>query len=251
MQITTRKPTLGDILNNETSYPYSLDDFATFLDQTYCLENLEFYLAVRRYTYYAYNFYNYSSSPLSSSVGSIESDSLLESPLLSVVDPALTFYDDDASLRGDAPAHLDFLKQKLHELITTFILPSSLKEVNIPAEIRDDLLTNVFQYNNYHPSIFDQVKDHIYELMESSSFNQFLIDAGNVELRMSSESESCHEDSDHSSVSGSKDASTKNNNQSKSNKHMRRFSGLKLKEKYKKLLKTTNTSSKSRNSLLL
>jgi len=247
----TRKPTLGDILNNETSYPYSLDDFATFLDQTYCLENLEFYLAVRRYTYYAYNFYNYSSSPLSS-IGSIESDSILDSPsLLSVVDPALTYYYDDASLRGDAPAHLDFLKQKLHELITTFILPNSPKEVNIPAEIRDDLLTNVFQYSNYHPSIFDQVKDHIYELMESSSFTQFLIEAGNVELRMSSESESGQEDSDHSSVSGSKGASTNNNNKSKSNKHTRRFSGLKLKEKYRKLLKTTNTSSKSRNSLLL
>ncbi|CAG8654670.1 699_t:CDS:2 [Funneliformis mosseae] len=223
--ITTRKPTLGDILNNETSYPYSLDDFATFLDQTYCLENLEFYLALRRYTYYACNFYNYSSSPMSNIV---ESDSFFESTsLLSVVDPALTYYDDDASLRGDAPAHLDFLKQKLHELITTFIIPNSPKEVNIPAETRDYLLTNVFQYNNYHPSIFDQVKDQIFELMESSSFTQFLIEAGNVELRMSSESESCQEDSDHSSsVLGGKSTSTNNNNKSKSNKHMRRFKEL-------------------------
>ncbi|PKY16912.1 regulator of G protein signaling superfamily [Rhizophagus irregularis] len=241
MMSITRKPSLSDILNNETSYPYSLDDFATFLDQTYCLENLEFYTAVRRYTYYAYNFYNYSSSPMSSS---LDSDSILESPL---VDPN---YEDDSSLRGDAPAHLNFLKQKLHDLISTFILPNSPKEINIPAETRDDLLANVFQYNNYHPSIFDNVKDQIYELMESSSFNQFLVEAGNIELRMSSESESCQEDSDHSSVSGG-GKSTSNNN-TKSNKHLRRFSGLKLKEKYRKLLKTTtHTSTKSRNSFLL
>jgi len=238
----TRKPSLSDILNNETSYPYSLDDFATFLDQTYCLENLEFYMAVRRYTYYAYNFYNYSSSPLSSS---IDSDSILESPASILSDPT---YDDDSSLRGDAPAHLNFLKHKLHDLISTFILPNSPKEINILAETRDDLLANVFQYNNYHPSIFDNVKDQIYELMESSSFNQFLVEAGNIELRMSSESESCQEDSDHSSVSGGKDTSTNNN--TKNNKHTRRFSGLKLKEKYRKLLKTTNTP-KSRNSFLL
>ncbi|GBC10746.1 hypothetical protein RclHR1_09870005 [Rhizophagus clarus] len=236
MMSITRKPSLSDILNNETSYPYSLDDFATFLDQTYCLENLEFYMAVRRYTYYAYNFYNYSSSPLSSS---IDSDSILES---SFSDPT---YDDDSSLRGDAPAHLNFLKQKLHDLISTYILPNSPKEINIPAETRDDLLANVFQYNNYHPSIFDNVKDQIFELMESSSFNQFLVEAGNIELRMSSESESCQEDSDHSPVSSGKN--TSNNN---TKKHLRRFSGLKLKEKYRKLLKTTNTS-KSRNSFLL
>jgi len=248
MMSITRKPSLSDILNNETSYPYSLDDFATFLDQTFCLENLEFYMAVRRYTYYAYNFYNYSSSPLSSS---LDSDSILESSssLLSLVDPSTPF-DDDSSLRGDAPAHLNFLKQKLHDLISTFILPNSPKEINIPAETRDDLLTNVFQYNNYHPSILDNVKDQIYELMDSSSFSQFLVEAGNIELRMSSESESCQEDSDHSSVSGGKNSTTSTN--TKSNKHTRRFSGLKLKEKYRKLLKTTNSSTtKSRNSLLL
>src|ERR1043165_7517369 len=62
MQITTRKPTLVDILNNETSYPYSLDDFATFLDQTYCLENLEFWIEVRRYRYLASNFFNSNST---------------------------------------------------------------------------------------------------------------------------------------------------------------------------------------------
>ncbi|RIA99435.1 RGS domain-containing protein [Glomus cerebriforme] len=243
MMSITRKPSLSDILNNETSYPYSLDDFATFLDQTYCLENLEFYMAVRRYTYYAYNFYNYSSSPLSSS---IDSDSILESPTSLLSDPTSTYYDDDSSLRGDAPAHLNFLKQKLHDLITTFILPNSPKEINILAETRDDLLTNVFQYNNYHPSIFDNVKDQIYELMESSSFNQFLVEAGNIELRMSSESESCQEDSDHSSVGGKV---TSTNNNTKNNKHTRRFSGLKLKEKYRKLIKTN--ASKSRNSFSL
>src|ERR1044071_601590 len=129
------KPTLGDVLNNETSYPYSLDDFATFLDQTFCLENLEFWIEVRRYRYLASNFFNSNSTTplLMSDIGDVPED----------------YYFDDAPLRGDSPAHLDFLKQKLHDLITTYVLPNSPKEINILSTTRDDLLTNVFQYNNY------------------------------------------------------------------------------------------------------
>src|ERR1051326_2468686 len=138
--MVNNKPTLMDVLKNETSYPYSLDDFATFLDQTYCLENLEFWMAVKRYRYYAANFFNSNSSIMSE-----------------VADVPADYYFEDASLRGDGPAHLDFLKQKISELITTFILPNSPKEINIPSTTRDDLLTNVFQYNNYHPSILDPV----------------------------------------------------------------------------------------------
>ncbi|RIA98479.1 RGS domain-containing protein, partial [Glomus cerebriforme] len=153
--------TLGDVLNNETSYPYSLDDFATFLDQTYCLENLEFWLAVKKYRFYASNFFNSTTSLLMSDVGDVP-----EIPE--------DYYFDDASLRGDTPAHLDFLKQKLSDLITTYILPNSPREINIPSITRDDLLTNVFQYNNYHPSILDPVRNQVFELMQASSFNQFL-----------------------------------------------------------------------------
>lgn len=223
------KPTLIDILNNETSYPYSLDDFATFLDQTYCLENLEFWLAVRRYKYYAYNFYN-ANTPLPSSLPetfiSLSNDSFF----------------DDAALRGDAPAHQEFLKQQLHEIIKTFILPNSPKEINITSSVREDLLTNVFDYNNYDPSIFEVVNNHVFELMESSSFSQFLLEAGNVELRMSSESES-QEDSDHSACSspGGNSSHFQRGVLRRGTKTGRKqkFGGLKLKEKYRKLIKST------------
>ncbi|CAB5203068.1 unnamed protein product [Rhizophagus irregularis] len=103
----------------------------------------------------------------------------------------------------------------------------------------DSILESPLVDPNYEDD--SSLRDQIYELMESSSFNQFLVEAGNIELRMSSESESCQEDSDHSSVSGG-GKSTSNNN-TKSNKHLRRFSGLKLKEKYRKLLKTTTHTS--------
>ncbi|CAJ0753726.1 21049_t:CDS:2 [Entrophospora sp. SA101] len=182
-----------DVLKNETSYPYSLDDFATFLDQTYCLENLEFWLAVQRYKFYADSFYN-SSNNSSSELFDYDIPSSL--PLTS--DATINNYlESVVALRGDAPAHLNFLKQKLHELITTYILPNSSKEINIIASSREDLLTNVFQYNNYHPSILETISHQVYELMQGSSFSQFLIEAGNVELRMSSEES--QDDSDNSS----------------------------------------------------
>ncbi|CAG8499328.1 10071_t:CDS:1, partial [Scutellospora calospora] len=182
-QITTTKPSLVDVLNNETSYPYSFDDFATFLDQTYCVENLEFWLAVRSYKYSSYNFYNSSSTSPDLLTPNSSTLSLLSSDVLY----------DDAPLRGDAPAHSDFLKQKLFEIITTFILPNSPKEINIESSVREDLLTNVFSYNNYDPSILDVASNQVFELMHGSCFAQFLVEAGNVELR-SSESESCQED---------------------------------------------------------
>ncbi|GBB90552.1 hypothetical protein RclHR1_17540005 [Rhizophagus clarus] len=217
------KPSLGDVLNNETSYPYSLDDFATFLDQTFCLENLEFYLAVKRYRYYASNYFNSNNS----------ATSLL---LNEVTEIPEDYYFDDASLRGDTPAHMDFLKQKLLDIITTFILPNSPREINILSSTRDDLLTNVFQYNNYHPSILDPVRNQVYELMQASSFNQFLLEAGNTELRMSSE-ESEGVDSDYSSSSTS-NVSFRGITRSK---NRTKIFGAGLKQKYKKLIKTTSS----------
>ncbi|CAB4496169.1 uncharacterized protein OCT59_022227 [Rhizophagus irregularis] len=224
------KPTLSDVLNNETSYPYSLDDFATFLDQTFCLENLEFYLAVKRYRYYASNYFNSNNS----------ATSLLMSDITDIPEVPEDYYFDDASLRGDTPAHMEFLKQKLVDIITTFILPNSPKEINILSVTRDDLLTNVFQYNNYHPSILDPVRNQVYELMQASSFNQFLLEAGNTELRMSSE-ESEGVDSDYSSSSSSGvnfrgiTRSTNKNNRTK------QTFGAGLKQKYRKLIKTTSS----------
>ncbi|CAG8468155.1 7909_t:CDS:1 [Acaulospora colombiana] len=226
----TTKPTLIDVLNNETSYPYSLDDFATFLDQTYCLENLEFWLASRRYKYYAHNFFNPNASL----------PSLLSEPDLLL--PSDTLY-DDAVLRGDAPAHSEFIKQKLHEIITTFILPNSPKEINIESSVREDLLTNVFSYNNYDPSILEVVNNHVFELMQGSCFSQFLVEAGNVELRMSSESES-QEESDNSSPSSPGVSHFQNGvfRRSAKNGRKQKFGGLKLKEKYKKLTSKIGTA---------
>lgn len=213
------KPTLGDVLNNETSYPYSLDDFATFLDQTFCIENLEFWLAVKRYRYYATNFFN-SNSP-SAVIVSDNSDV-----------PA-DYYYDDAPLRGDTPAHLDFLKKELQDIITTFILPNAPKEINISSSTRDDLLMNVFQYNNYHPSILDPVRNQVFELMQASSFSQFLIEAGHTELRMSSEDSEGH-DSDYSSSSG---GSFRGFPRSMSKHRGKNIFGAGLKQKYRKLIK--------------
>ncbi|CAG8485993.1 14989_t:CDS:1 [Dentiscutata heterogama] len=231
--IPITKPSLIDVLNNETQYPYSLDDFATFLDQTYCLENLEFWLAVRQYKYYSYNYFNNSTSP-----------DLLTPNSSSLSLPSDIYY-DDTTLRGDSPAHTEFLKQKLHDILNTFVLPNSQKEINIESSVREDLLTNVYSYGNYDPSILDVVSNQIFELMQGSSFAQFLVEAGNIELKcyLSSESESCQEDYSEPSSPGdqlfNKGVFRIKNNRGKQNK----FGGLKLKEKYRKLINSKSSSS--------
>ena len=72
--------------------------------------------------------------------------------------------------------------------------------------------------------------------MQASSFGQFLIEAGNTELRMSSEDSEGH-DSDYSSSSGGFSGIARSINKRR-NKHT---FGAGLKQKYKKLIRTTSS----------
>lgn len=135
-----RKPNLSEILANTAPPPYTLSSFMAFLSQNHCLENLEFTMDASRYRkHYSKMVNRHPGSPLS--------------PL------------------SDECAYVLMLWRRL---IDAYIRESGPREVNLPAEVRDNLLSLSDSYVPPHPSSLDEAVSKIYELMEESVLVSFL-----------------------------------------------------------------------------
>jgi len=135
-----RKPNLAEILNNTAPPPYTLTSFMAFLSQNHCLENLEFTMDASRYRkHYSKMVNRHPGSPIS--------------PL------------------SDECAYVLMLWRRL---IDAYIRESGPREVNLPAEVRDQLLSLSDSYVPPHPSSLDSAVAKINELMEESVLVSFL-----------------------------------------------------------------------------
>ncbi|EMD97778.1 hypothetical protein COCHEDRAFT_1085569 [Bipolaris maydis C5] len=135
-----RKPNLAEILNNTAPPPYTLTSFMAFLSQNHCLENLEFTMDASRYRkHYSKMVSRHPGSPIS--------------PL------------------SDECAYVLMLWRRL---IDAYIRESGPREVNLPAEVRDNLLSLSDSYVPPHPSSLDSAVAKINELMEESVLVSFL-----------------------------------------------------------------------------
>lgn len=135
-----RKPNLSEILANTAPPPYSLSSFMAFLSQNHCLENLEFTMDASRYRkHYSKMVNRHPGSPIS--------------PL------------------SDECAYVLMLWRRL---IDAYIRESGPREVNLPAEVRDNILSLSDSYVPPHPSSLDEAVSKIYELMEESVLVSFL-----------------------------------------------------------------------------
>ncbi|KAK4178542.1 hypothetical protein QBC36DRAFT_209237 [Triangularia setosa] len=134
----TSPPSLRDILTDTALPPYTLGAFTAFLSQNHCLETLEFTLQAERYrTAYA------------NIVGTGERP------------PSI----------GDGSEHICLLWQKL---MHTFIQPCGVREVNLPARVRDRLLSLPCVPIPPNPSELDEAVKIVYELMNDSVLGPFL-----------------------------------------------------------------------------
>ncbi|KAH7359994.1 RGS domain-containing protein [Pyrenochaeta sp. MPI-SDFR-AT-0127] len=135
-----RKPNLTEILANTAPPPYTLTSFMAFLSQNHCLENLEFTMDASRYRkHYSKMVNRHPGSPIS--------------PL------------------SDECGYVLMLWRRL---IDAYIRESGPREVNLPAEVRDNLLSLTDLYVPPHPSALDEAVAKIYELMEESVLVSFL-----------------------------------------------------------------------------
>lgn len=132
----THPPTLQEILSNTAPPPWTQAAFMAFLSQNHCLETLEFTMEAERYTS-AY------------------------SELLS--GQSTNFIDHNYQLCS--------LWQRLMDV---YLVPAAPREVNLPAPVRDRLLSLPAQGTPPHPAELDEAVRIVYELMNDSVLGPFL-----------------------------------------------------------------------------
>ncbi|KAK3320983.1 regulator of G-protein signaling [Cercophora scortea] len=129
-------PSLRDILLNIAPPPYTLGAFMAFMSQKQCLETLEFTMEAERYKT-AYT----------------------------------DILQDQSTWIVDANEHLCSQWQKL---MRAYILPYGPREVNLPAHVRDRLLSLPANPTPPQPSELDEAVTIVYELMNDSVMGPFL-----------------------------------------------------------------------------
>ncbi|KAK4115636.1 regulator of G protein signaling superfamily [Canariomyces notabilis] len=129
-------PSLRQILTNTALPPYTLGAFMTFLSQNHCLETLEFTMDTERYRT-AY----------------------------------FELHAGQTAGTGDGTEHVCSLWQKL---MRAYILPYGPREVNLPAHVRDRLLSLPATVVPPDPSELDEAARIVYELMNDSVLGPFL-----------------------------------------------------------------------------
>lgn len=143
----TRPPTLTEILLDVASPPWTLSAFMAYLSQNHCMESLEFTLDSQRYT----SFYN---------------ELIVDAP---------RFRDGD-----------DRVCSLWEKLMQVYIIPCAPREVNIPAHVRDRLLSLHCGPTPPPPSSLDEAGKIIFELMNDSLLVPFIQSVTPLQLDMPS-----------------------------------------------------------------
>jgi hypothetical protein len=134
------RPTLDEVLNNTTPPPYTFSAFKTYLSQNHCLETFEFILEAKRY----------------------------RKSYKSLHEPA-----KESTVTTNSPESIN-LSLLYQLLLETYILPGAAREVNLPVNVRDDLLRHEITSTPPSPETLDPAVRSIHDLMEDSIFIPFL-----------------------------------------------------------------------------
>lgn len=135
-----RRPNLDEILSNQSPPPWTLSAFMAYLSQNHCLETLEFTMDAKRYRQH----YEKTSAKLPG--GHIEADS-------------------------EQSTHLIGLWQRLMQ---AYIQPNGIREVNLPSDVRDAILSQDTTHLPPHPDSLKTAVQKVHELMEDSVLVPFL-----------------------------------------------------------------------------
>lgn len=135
-----RKPALSEILANTAPPPWTLTAFMAYLSHNHCLETLEFTMDASRYRqHYNKMASRYHGNPISPG--------------------------DEESL---------YVKMLWQRMLDAYILPNGPREVNLPSDVRDELLALSDPPLPPHPSSLDNAVQKTIELMEDSVLVPFL-----------------------------------------------------------------------------
>ncbi|KAK5988712.1 hypothetical protein PT974_10200 [Cladobotryum mycophilum] len=137
--MASRPPSLTEILLDVAPPPWTLTAFMAYLSHNHCMETLEFTLDSQRYA----AFYNQHIS--------------------------------DATQSAETKERVCAWWQKLMQV---YIIPCAPREVNIPARVRDYLLSIPYGPSPPHPAELDEAGRIVFELMNDSLLLPFLQSVG-------------------------------------------------------------------------
>ncbi|KAI9301942.1 RGS domain-containing protein [Cunninghamella echinulata] len=148
--------TLEQLLHDANSDLFQ--DFQHYLEQSYCCENLHFWLDVQEYNDICQQILN---------------QLLLEEDNNNNDNSSIKFtflrsQSDDLPPKQQLLFHV--VQKKCHAMIDTYIKPNANQEINIPCELRQELLEQVYMIKNYHPSIFIKLTKSVIELIRVNAF---------------------------------------------------------------------------------
>lgn len=134
------RPTLSDVLSNSSPPPWTLSAFTAYLSQNHCLENLEFTMDVERYR---------------------------------------DRYKVVAAQMNGKPMGLDskecnYIRMLWKRLIDAYIIPDGPREINIPSDVRETLLSMPNHTAPPSPEVLGPAAKIVYDLMEESVLVSFL-----------------------------------------------------------------------------
>ncbi|KAH8800689.1 RGS domain-containing protein, partial [Xylogone sp. PMI_703] len=135
-----QRPTLREVLADKSSPPWTLSAFMQFSSQNHCLETLEFTMDASRYGRHY---------------------------------QAMVDRDPTAPLSPETPGCAD-VRMLWQKLLDVYIAQNSPREVNLPSQVRDELVSLPNNFTPPHPSHLDQALKIIYELMDESVLVPFL-----------------------------------------------------------------------------
>ena len=130
------RPSLDDVLNGAAHPPYTLAAYTAFLSQQHCLETLEFVTESRKY-----------------------SDKYKEA-----IDELA-----GAELTTDGSQGFE-LMMEWTRLLDVYVKPGAPREINLPAEERDDLVDQPYDPTPAPPEALDPAVKRMYDLMSDSIF---------------------------------------------------------------------------------
>ncbi|KAF2229368.1 regulator of G protein signaling superfamily, partial [Viridothelium virens] len=150
------RPRLADILANTAPPPWTLSAFMAYLSQNHCLETLEFTMDAGRYRKHYHK--------------------MLTRPPGGVIQPE--------------SHECEYLRMLWSRLLEAYIRPSGEREVNLPSDVRDDILNLPNHSIPPPPESLDLAVAKINELMEESVLYPFLNSFEEHTARLSSSSTS-------------------------------------------------------------
>lgn len=135
-----RRPTLTEVLSNTAPPPWTLSAFMAYLSQNHCLETLEFTMDATRYRKH---------------------------------------FDKMAAQMAGMPMspeneECEYVRMLWQRLLDAYIVPNGPREVNLPSDVRDTLLSLPNAVAPPSPETLDSAVKIVFELMDESVLVPFL-----------------------------------------------------------------------------